>query len=481
MYSMNFNPTSNQHSQSGMIGMEALAGLQKALTAGYGTDMASLTGGEALRIQSLDKTMMATIQDTKHFRLFNSLRASQATATVDEWTEQHGIGGFLGHSANSEVGNIALATGEANRMVGKVKYLMTRAMVSLVVSVQNNQVNAEAWEQSNAAKRLLTDAEYLCFYGDSSVVDEEFDGIIKQIESLGSVDHVLNMEATPLTSIDNILAGAATIASFENFGTPTHLFLSTQSQADLDFSLDPAYRVPLTDVPGGGIQVGSPVTGIRTSHGDIQTCHDVFIRDDKQLCAFEILHPAEATANVAFKPATVTPVAASDVSSIFRANHAGDYYYLVTGVNKSGQSTGTISAQVAVAAGEKVTVTIAASTADTETGYVIYRSRKDGTSAVADFRECDRIAKAGATTVWVDYNEEVPGCSFATVLNMLPSDNAINWRQFMPMIRFPLAPVDQAVIPWAQLLFGFLRVAKRNQHVLIKNILPRKSAWRPFG
>ena len=31
-----------------------------------------------------------------------------------------------------------------------------------------------------------------------------------------------------------------------------------------------------------------------------------------------------------------------------------------------------------------------------------------------------------------------------------------------------------------ELLFGYLRIAKRQQHIVIKNIVPTGAAWRPF-
>ena len=67
------------------------------------------------------------------------------------------------------------------------------------------------------------------------------------------------------------------------------------------------------------------------------------------------------------------------------------------------------------------------------------------------------------------------------MLNMLPGDQAITWRQLLPMLKFPLYPTVSAVIPWAQLLFGYLRITKRRQHGVIKNILPNGATWRPFN
>jgi hypothetical protein len=453
--------------------------LRKALEAGYGTDVSTLTGGGALRIQSLEKTLMATIQENEHFALFNELSKTNATATIDEWTEQNGIGGFLGGSTNSETGNIASAQGSYARRTGAVKYLMTRREVSFVTTLQNSIVEAEATEQQNGALQLLTDAEYLSFEGDSAVVPTEFDGIGAQIVGLGSSDHVLDAEAASLSSINLINKAAATVSAYGNFGKPTHLFMSQLTQSDFDTGLDPAFRVSLDNQPNS-IMLGAPVVGIRTSWGNIKTKPDVFVRDEGQQKPFEVDFPSVAAANNFACASVPTGVAASDTASKFGAGHAGNYYYAVTGVNAKGQSVVSKSAQIAVSAGNKVTLTITASSTGEETGYVIYRSRKNGTNGTSDFRQCARVAKAGATTTWVDLNREIPGTSKAYILNLSPGANALSWRQLLPMLKFPLYPTVSAVVPWAQLLFGYLRIAKRRHHVVIKNVLPNGATWRPF-
>lgn len=469
----------NGQSVSAEMNFSDVTELRKALEAGYGTDVSTLTGGGALRIQSLEKTLMATIQENEHFALFNELSKTNATATIDEWTEQNGIGGFLGGSTNSETGTIATAQGSYARRVGSVKYLMTRREVSFVTTLQNSIVEAEATEQQNGALQLLTDAEYLSFEGDSAVVPTEFDGIAAQIAGLGSADHVLDAEAQSLQSINLINKAAATVSAYGNFGKPSHLFMSQLTQADFDSGLDPAFRVSLDNQPNS-IMLGAPVAGIRTSWGNIKTKPDVFVRDEGQQKPFEVDFPAIAAANNFACAAVPTGVAANDTASKFGAAHAGNYYYLVTGINAKGQSVGAKSAQIAVAAGNKVTLTITASATGEETGYVIYRSRKNGTNGTSDFRQCARVAKAGATTTWVDLNRDIPGTSKAYILNLSAGSNALSWRQLLPMLKFPLYPTVSAVVPWAQMLFGYLRIAKRRHHVVIKNVLPTGAVWRPF-
>lgn len=475
----------NGDAKSGVVEIKAIEELRKALEAGYGADMSALTGGAALRVQSLDTTMQAVIQENSDFRLFNRLNKPKVGGTVDEWTEQSGIGGFLGGSTNTELGTIRESTGDYARRVGYVKYLMTKRSISFVQSLQNTITDSESTEYNNGALQLLTDAEYLMFEGDSNVVPTEFDGIFAQLRdgiTAGQVDdgNIIDHEAQPLASIIPINKAAANIRKYGNFGKLTDLYISPLVQSDFDSSLDPAYRVALDNSPNS-IMLGTPVTGIRATGGNIGVTEDIFIRDEEMQSPFEVKHAALAVANAAIKPASIAGVAAADASSKFGAAHAGNYFYAVAGITAAGQSEIVKSAQVAVAAGEKVTLTITKSAGGTETGYVVYRGRKNGTNDVTDLREMCRVAKAGNTTTVVDLNRDIPGTTKAYLMDMRPSQTAILWRQYLPMMRFNLYPTNQAIIPWAQLLFGYLRISKRRHHAVIKNILPSGALWRPFG
>lgn len=466
---------------SGEIGMKELQELQKSLTAGYGTDAAALTGGAALRIQSLDTVMQATVQDNKHFSLFNRLPKPGATATVDEWTEQYGVGGFLGGSTNIEDGEAEEAYGDYARMVGKVKYLSTYRKIPIVLQNQNNIVDAKALEATNGAKQLLTDIEYLLFEGDDSVVPTEFNGIATQIASLGSSDHIIDMAGNPLNTVEPIARAAETIFGIDSFGTPTDIFTATSVQTDLNNHLDPAFRLGLTPQAQNTV-LGTHVAGIQTSYGAIKTNQDVFIRDERLKKPFQVRHPAVAVKQDGIKPTLAAAAGAGGSDSAWATAHAGNYYYLVSGVNAKGQSTGAISAQIAVTAGQQVTLTITPSVGGQETGYVIYRSRKNGTNAVADFREMVRVPKAASgDTVFVDKNREIPGSTIGYVLNLNAADHAISWKQYMPMLEIPMAAVRSPIIPWLQMVCGYLRITKRRQHVLIKNIVPTGAAWKPFA
>ncbi len=171
---------------------------------------------------------------------------------------------------------------------------------------------------------------------------------------------------------------------------------------------------------------------------------------------------------------------ASDTASKFVTANAGNYYWAVSGINGSGQSVIVKTAQTAVAAGKKAVLTITASAAGTETGYAIYRSRLNGTNEASDFRLMARIPKAGATTTYTDQNREIPGSTQAFLLNLTPGHTAITWRSLLPLIKFPLYPTNAAIVPWALLMFGYLRISKRRHHAVIKNIVPSSASWKPF-
>lgn len=471
---------------AGEMGDADLAALQKSLNAGYGSDMSQLEGGSAFRIQSLDTTLQATVQENKHFALFNALPKPRATAVLDEWTEQSSIGGFLGDSFNDQDGAAAETNGQYDRRVGKVKYMTTYRKIPIVLQSQNNMVDAVSIETINGAKQLLSSIEFSLFEGNDLVVPKSFSGIRQQIEELGSADHVIDMRGASLDSVDPIARAAEVVFGYGNFGTLTDLYLPPSVQTDLNTNLDPAFRVALDNSPNS-IAYGTNVRAIQTSYGAIATRNDVFIRDEKMQVPFELrnpIHAAQAVKNSTFKPAAFTAVAnaSGGADSYWEAKHAGDYVYFVTGINHNGESQAVPAAAGAatVAAGGKVVLTITQSASGEETGYVIYRGRQDGTAELKDVREMARVARTGNSTVYEDKNRDIPGTTCSYALNLSPTDHAIAWRQYLPMMKIPMAAVNSPIIPWLQMICGYLRITKRNQHVVIKNIVPRGAVWKPF-
>ncbi len=465
--------------------------LQKALTASnYQTDVSTLTGGGAMGVQSLDTAMKTVVQEEEHFVLFKKLQQTNATNIVDEYTRQNSIGGVLGGSTNSQMGVVRSASGDYSREIGMVKFLMTLRQVGYVLNIGKNLAEPMAVEERNGALQLLTDAEYLLFNGNAAACPTQFDGIFTQIDAAVaagkcSSDHVVNMNGAALTSVEPFTQLQAAIQDYGNWGRITETFLPTAVQTDLNLGLDPAFR--WSTQQNTTLTVGGHVEGIRLTEGVLKTNIDTFLHhgDFPMAKPIEVTWPATAVANAAFKPAAVSAVAAADATSTstFNTARAGNYIYAVAGVGPTGEGNSaiTIAAQVAVASGQKVTLTITPSAGGAESGYAIYRSKQNGAGTVAaDFRLVKVIPKAAT---FVDYNLDIPGTVSVPCLNMNASSDAIGWRQFQPMTKIPL-PFGIGGVPvnsWFQFLFGYLRVTKPKHHGYIKNVLPSKAVWRPHA
>ncbi|WP_441280576.1 hypothetical protein [Tardiphaga sp. 862_B3_N1_1] len=471
--------------------LEALGDLRKALEASnYQTDVATLNGGGALGVQSLDTAMKTTIQENDHFTLFNRLASTNATNIVDEYSRQTNVGGFLGGSFNSQMGVVRSAQGEYSREVGMVKFLMTLRQVGYVLTVGKNIAEPVALEERNGALQLLTDANYSLYHGNADACPVQFDGIFNQIEkevAAGNMsgDNIVDLDGGTLVDVDPFSRINTAASRYGSWGKSTDVFLPNSVQVDLNKNLDPAYRW----TPSGGNTpvLGGHVEGIRITSGILKTNLDTFIQDEENpmVYPFEVHNSALAVKNASFKPAAVAAdAAANDAASKFSATRAGNYYYAVAALDGNGAGFSEVvkTAQVAVAAGKKVVLTINQSAAATETGYAIYRGRQNGTSDTSDLRLVKIVKKAGATTTFTDLNRDIPGTVMVPVLNMAQGSDAIGWRQFQPMTKIPL-PFGIGGMPqysWFQFLFGYLRVTKPKHHGFIKNILPSTAKWRPF-
>mgnify|MGYP000234546285 CR=1 FL=1 len=465
--------------------------LLKALEASnYQTDVSTLTGGGALGVQSLDTAMKTTVQENEHFTLFNRLQQTNATNIVDEYTRQSSVGGFLGGSTNSQMGTVRAAQGEYSREVGLVKFLMTLRQVGYVLNIGKNIVEATAVEERNGALQLLTDTNYLLYHGNADASPTQFDGIFNQIDkevTAGrmSGDNVIDMQGAKLDSIEAISRINASVSGYGSWGRSTDIFLPNSVQTDLNMGLDPSFRW----APEGGNtpMLGGHVGKIRLQNGVLTTNMDTFIHDETNpmVHPFEVYNSAIAASLSTLNPASVTVSAStSDASSQFTSTRAGNYYWAVAAIDATGKglSQVTKTSQTAVAAGKKAVLTITKSSAGTESGYAIYRSRQDGTNTTTDFRLVKVIAKTGDTTTFTDLNRDIPGTVSVPLLNMGATADAIGWRQFQPMTKIPLpfGVGGVPVISWFQFLFGYLRITKPKQQGYIKNILPSGATWRPF-
>lgn len=465
----------------GFIWTDAQA-FNKAVTSGnYDTDVNGMTGGRAIQLQSIERSLLTCVQEEQHLKAFRAMQKTNATATVDEYTRQDTVGGFLGGGYNGETDSINEAEANYRREILTIKYLMTMRKVSMVQKSTTGVVDVMSNQSKSAILQLLSDIEWGIFKGDSACLDKEFDGIEAILRAQAPSDHIIDLRGNSISpAAGEIITGAQLVSSYGSFGRLDNLYCSNMVASDIDQKMDPAFRLSLNNSPNQDIKLGAPVSAIRTRWGNIAVNDDIFIMEGQMPFASRSAELAAIVGSAGVDaPDGVTVAVAPNAASQFLNSHAGTYYWGAEGGNKAGRSAIVKSTAHAVAAGDGATVSIAEGSGSNATYFMIYRSRRNGTNVSSDLREMIRVPKnGGGTTTYVDLNARIPGTSQIYMLTQRA--DAITIRRLLPMTKFALYPTNAAVIPWAYLIFLALRVAKPKQHVLIDNVLPSSSAWQPF-
>ncbi|RTH02987.1 hypothetical protein CSW50_06300, partial [Thermus scotoductus] len=346
---------------------------------------AGLSGVPAIRLESLEATLRSVVEREETFRLFLRLQPVPTFSSVAEWATQVGIGGDLADAFHSETSDIRGDAGQYKRNVLRIKYLMTRAEITLAALQQRTILGGgddlKARENVNATLRILRALEWALFQGDEDVVPTQFNGI-KAWLAKEFPDHIFDLQGSSnAEDLYNAIyeAFGRTIGPEGGFGKITDVYLSPTVQNDLDLYLAPQWRVALSENPRA-IEYGAPVVGIRTSYGDVATVQDVWIEDPN---AAHLTTPAEVRTRGRISPEapgapTVTATAvASDAESRFGPEHAGTYYYAVAALGEGGE--GPLSAIEAATVAERgaVDITITPPAGYGQTGYAIYRSTRN--------------------------------------------------------------------------------------------------------
>lgn len=449
--------------------------LNKALTAGYASDPGSQSGGGALRVESLDATLKIVSFLEKNIVIYNDIPKSKAYNTVEEYnvlSKYGGKGGFF-----IEEGGLPRTEDSAyQRKAAFIKFMgTTREISHPMLLVRPAHGNVVALETKNGARWMLQRMEESLFKGNSSIISQSFDGIHKQLID-GYSDPALvgdGLDAIASEHIVDLRGGTMTEDTFEsvarilldNYMYPTHCYMPNTAHSDFNttFFSKGRYQIPV----GADASVGFVVDAVKTCGGVIKLKPSVFLR---------VNQVAPASADNAFSPtapvsAVVLPQAVS-TSRGFKAAEYGSYVYEVTAISKSGESqatAGSITAVVAAAGSAEVKLTLtrgAVSGNDLTTGYRIYRTRlEDGVAGKKYFVK--EIASSGATTIFLDGNEDLPGCGTAYIGQM--DESVMTLRELSPMLKFPLATVASS-IRWMQLYYNTPIVFRPRGWVIVKNI-----------
>lgn len=442
---------------------EILETLSKALSAGSGVDAGSFTGGRALIPESLDNTLVNILHTQDEARIFQQLKKLPIKSPVHQWDERTEVGADDGAWV-SEGGTSQEADQTIARKYTTAKYLQTLRKVTLQASISNMIEPAMVLEQNAGTLWIIRNVEKAIIYGNSTHFPLQPDGLEAQIPSSNVID-VRGADASSATFENAFNEGCRVIR--DNYGRASNFFGSTIVMEDIQRLLRDRIRFP-----AGGTEGSAVFTEYPTPFGKPKIQDDIFIKEGSVPAASSLTSSRPGAI-------TINSATAGNSGSSFTAADAGDYFYKVAGVNAYGEGPATAAGSptaVTVAAGEDVTFDVDAAS-PAPTAYALYRSKKDAANA-DDCRFVGYFAYGDGTgDTFIDKNNDLPGTSDGYLLTMEQIYDAIEWAQFLPLMKFDLYPTNAAVYPFLMLLFGSLAVKKGVQHVRIKNISPSGLSW----
>lgn len=465
--------------------IDVLENLQKALTAGSGVDAAAFAGGRALIPESLENTLVNVLWSQDEARLFQRVKKRPIPSPVHQWDKRTAVGNSDGAWV-AEGGTSFEKDQTIARVYETAKYLQTLRKATLQATLSNMIENAMTIEQNAGALWVIREVEKVLFYGNDYMITEQPKGILQQINRGAQGGATPDLPDTYGSFVgDNILdvrGASADSATFENkmneatrvirdsYGKGSLLLVSTMVMQDVQNLLRDRIRFGVGQVVGTAIFNRYP-----TPFGELELLDDVFIREGAVPGTPSILAgvPSTPTENTA---PTDTALAGSEISFFGAVEAAGGTYdYAVTAVNKFGESAAVALTQLAsVTAGQKVVIIIAEG-ATAPVAYNLYRSKQG--AGTGDLRYVKTFKRTGANTTVADFNAELPGTSHGFILTMDQVYDAIEWFQFLPMMKFDLYPTNQAVYPFLMMLFGALALKKTEQAAYVRNISPANMGW----
>lgn len=452
--------------------------LNKALSAG--TQYPPTSGGNVLRVESLEATLRVVTFTLGHIKFWRLLPKLPAFSTVEEYNRLTDYGADSGAFTNE--GDLPESQDSVyERKTALVKFLgTTREVTHPMTLVRPAHGNAIALETQNGAIWLVERLERALFAGRSDNISQEIDGLAKQIlDGIGVADPNTDLyDAT-----DTLKAGAETViidkrgeallendlesgANYvvQNYGTPTDLMLATQAHSDVSKQFYPRERVNLPYPVEG--RVGLSIKSFDSNAGPVAFQPNIFLRSGRNNGVKTV--PAVATSPKApSAPTHAAGAPGADARSMFKGSDAGIHQYIVTAVNRFGETVGSVATAVTLAAGEAVALTITdGGGAQPATAYKVYRTQKPGQPA-AQAMLMTIVKRSGATTVITDRNWWVPGTSQAFMVQ----NNLQNYsvRQLAPMMKIPLATIA-ASIRWMQLLYLTMVLYTPKKNVMYINV-----------
>ena len=359
--------------------------------------------------------------------------------------------------------------------------------MQLVTTMIGNVIQQEI---NNGTLALLRDADEALFFADELIVPQEWNGLMTQhknaflnLDQWQDSEQVIDARGQ---SLSEAMVEQASLTCVDNFAAPDFLMAPPQVLSTFATSFHESKLIQ----PGQGnidAVVGQRNKSFMSQFGPLEMTYDKFYKKSRP----KMMAAAASNQNAPTAPTAdaVTPKAAAAEAGAYKfvGAEAGDYFYAVSAINKYGESVlvdlstvGLPAALVTVAAGGSVSLKWAAGAGGTTvTGYKIYRSRKNPTTAMADtpMYPIARISVAekaagfdgAAAGLAKDKNRILPGCDEAFLCQN--DIEVYSFKQLAPLMKMDLATLAPAT-RFMLLLYGTPMLYARKKMVRIINVGP---------
>lgn len=469
--------------QSAMIGgssMQELNQLNKALEAGQitgreTTDLSSASGAP-LKVESLDKTLKHLTFKESDIVLWKNVPKKSAYNTVEEYNQlvDYGQqrGGFYneGELPNEE-------DSQYIRRAQLVKFMGVVKSVTHPMTLVNTHVgNAIEREVKNGTMWILRQLNRSLYFGDETLVPQEFNGFLAQHQKNSGYatlddyfDSEVVIDAKGFALSEDMIEDSAN-GIIQNFGLGNQLFAPPKVLSNFVKNFyGNKFINPNTNQTSAGV-MGQRVQAFDSQFGRIGLNWDIFF-NKKPMRKVNFSGTAPNMQPNAPTAVSVTPVA-TDASSKWDADDAGDYLYAATATNRYGESGLTVldAAPATIVAGGSVDLKFTdGGGVNPAVAYTIYRSNKNATTAatanfyplytVARQEQIDGYDTAAAGSVR-DRNRMMPDTDQAILFQM--DNEVIEFAQLAPLMKMDLAILSPAY-RFMVLLYGtpFLYAPKK--------------------
>ena len=441
--------------------------IQKAFEAGHDYDMASLTGGQAGRVQSLEGTFKVITFEERAAAFWQKCPKQKVTSTVLEWSRINEVAGMVFYP---EGGDVDETNDVMDRKFDIVKFAGVKGSVTFGAKSVKMIQAAEITETKNKTRSMVRSLDLALWNANSAINAYEFDGVITQVKAnmKNPAQGILDKRGSRITDAD-ILNATTCIKSNYGYGE-LRLWMSLDA---VNGYVQEKILNKMYYTNAGGTKDLSPTdqdfSSFRVANGSGKVEEDVFMRAESAVLN-RILTSTYAAfqKNHVIGPDAPTAVITAETSDGTYSLANGSYKYAVVPENQYGEGLA-YECSITHSGGSKMTklVITRAGTGDLATGYKVYRCAGTSTDK-RDFYLVERFVSGGATTTWYDKNDHIPGTTTAVMMEW-NADQTFVVSQLADMMKLPYG-IRSDKKEWLQKVYLVPQVFNPNRFYIFENV-----------